>query len=213
MATLDAFLIRGKKKAASSSLQDTHIQPAFVNPFTAQVKKPSSLLLGNKASVIETPARHQNKRNTIAHYFAPATKEAVDADVDMEEATDVCVIRNKIPVMSLWDMIQYELDQDPFYNDITEESSAATTTTTALAIANNNYTKRRRSRQSDAEQTSKRLRKTDHELSNIMTRFLNMGSMIKPQPMLISSLDLLNEFTEDVEDLSRHEFLDFAINE
>lgn len=143
----------------------------------------------------------------------------------MEEATEVCVIRNKILVMHLWDMIQYELDQDPFYND--EEPSVTTTT---LAIAHP-CTKRRRSKQHDAEQNTKRLRKTDHELSSIMTKFLNMGSTIKHQPML-NSLELMNEFTEDTEDLSRHvrhkqtsqeshlylyhitqEFLDFAINQ
>ncbi|GAN02521.1 hypothetical protein MAM1_0023c01965 [Mucor ambiguus] len=230
MATLDAFLIRGKKKTPSllSSSQDPHIQHAFVNPFTVQVKKPS-VPLGNKAPT-EKPTKHQSKKNTIAHYFTPAIQDTADVDVDMQDATDVCVIRNKIPVANLWDMIQYELDQDPFYNDIMDESSATIATTTTLAVSSN-CIKRRRSRQSDTEQNSKRLRKTDQELSSIMARFLNMGSMIKERPML-SSLDLMNEFSEDMEDLSRpvrhkqtsqeshlflyhitQEFLDFAINQ
>ncbi|KAK4515269.1 uncharacterized protein ATC70_002879 [Mucor velutinosus] len=200
MATLDAFLIRGKKKtqssSSSSSLQDTHTHHAFVNPFTVQVKKPLS-----KKALIEKPARHQTKRNTIAHYFTPATR---DADVEMEEAAaDVCVIRNKMPVMNLWNVIQYELEQDPFYHGIMDESSVPTTTSSTLAISSH-CVKRRRSRQADAEQSSKRLRKTDHELSSIMIRFLNMGSsVIKHHPPVPSSLDLINEFSEDTEDLSR----------
>ncbi|CAO3654933.1 unnamed protein product [Mucor fragilis] len=165
----------------------------------------------------------------------PAARDTTDVDVEMQDAPDVCVIRNKIPVMNLWDMIQYELDQDPFYNDtMLEPSVVSATTTTALAIASNSCTKRRRPRHSDvAEQNSKRVRKTDHELSRIMTRFLNMGSVIKHHPPMLNSLDLMNEFSaEDSEDLSRHvrhkqtsqeshlllyhitqEFLDFAIND
>ncbi|KAL7330744.1 hypothetical protein PS15p_205645 [Mucor circinelloides] len=198
MATLDAFLVRGKKKT-QPSIQDTHIKHAFVNPFTAQTKKPL-VATSNKAPV-KKPAKNQTKRNTITHYFTPT--EDTDVDVEMEDAAEICVIRNKMPVMNLWDMIQYELDQDPFYNDMVDEPSRAAKATTALAISNNCMS-RRRPRQSDAiaEQSSKRQKKTDHELSNIMARFLNMGSAIKQHPPM-SSLDFMNDFSEDTEDLSR----------
>ncbi|KAG2207465.1 hypothetical protein INT46_007232 [Mucor plumbeus] len=191
MATLDAFLARGKKKS-QSSIRETNYKHAFVNPFTALVKKP----LPTCTTSIK-PVKNQNK--TITQYFTP-----MDMDEEMEEPpAEICTIRKKLPVMDLWNIMQYELDQDPFYNDGLEQKDPATTQISSTALTNPiSLANRRRRRQSDVDQssTNKRCKKTDHELSSIMARFLSMGTAIKHHP---TNLDFLNEFSEEAEDLSR----------
>lgn len=191
MTTLDAFLARGKKKT-QLPINETNYKHAFVNPFTALVKKPLPT-----CTTFLKPVKNQNK--TIKQYFTP-----MDVDEEMEEPpTEICIVRNKLPVMDLWNIMQYELDQDPFYNDSLEQKDLATTYISSTAPTNlTSRANRRRRRQSDVDQstTNKRYKKTDHELSSIMTRFLNMGTAIKHHP---ANLDFLNEFLEEVEDLSR----------
>lgn len=191
MATLDAFFARGKKKT-QLSIKETDYKHAFVNPFTVSVKKPLPT-----STTSFKPVKNQNK--TITQYFTP-----MDVDEEMEEPpAEICIIRNKLPVMDLWNIMQYELDQDPFYNDSLEQKDLATTQILSTALANpTSRANRRRRRQSDVDQssTNKRYKKTDHELSSIMTRFLNMGTTIKHHP---TNMDFLNEFSEEIEDLSR----------
>ncbi|CEP10393.1 hypothetical protein [Parasitella parasitica] len=189
MATLDVFLSRGKKKNQSLTLQDTKAKHAFVNPFTTVVKKPLPLL---KAS----PKLVKNQPKTITQYFTP-----MDVDIKMEEKpAEVCIIRHKMSVIGLWNSIQDEFDQDPFYNDDFEQNVQSMKI--QVPIISSHCSNRRRRSQSDVDQNtnSKRQKKTDYELSSIMTRFLTMGTAVKHQP---TSLEFLNEFSEETEDLSR----------
>ncbi|KAI8641728.1 hypothetical protein BD408DRAFT_417567 [Parasitella parasitica] len=192
MATLDAFLTRGKKKDQLLA-QDTKVKHAFINPFTTAVKKPAPSL---KAS--PKPAKSQSK--TIAQYFTP-----MDVDVEMEEQpAEVCTIRHKMPVTHLWNLMQYELDQDPFYSQNFEqnERSMKRQETPIPTTASTHCSHRRRRRQSDTDQNTaqKRHKKTDNELSSIMTRFLMMDTGVKHRP---TSMEFMDEFSEEIEDLTR----------
>jgi hypothetical protein len=180
MATLDTFGFTKGSRRAQPQQSTNSTTCAFVSPSNAIVKKPFSTF----SSISTKQYQKKPAHNTITHYFAQKQQQQL-----IEEEEDVrCTIRQRIPMLQLWDKIKEEFTQDTYMQ---------MNPVKLVAVAPSDDKKRRRTHAATVP-TLKR-QKTDLELSQVMAQFLSLSSKVKyhpfPQPNAF-----MKDYEEEVEE-------------
>lgn len=158
MATLDAF---GFAKGSRRVQQTNSETLAFIRPDNDIVKKP--MLFSTSFST-----KQQLKKptpNTITYYFSQNEQQQ---SIDLEEEEECCIIRQRIPMLQLWDKIQEEFTQDTYMQMDLPNTH----------MTKPSHNKKKRQAHTTIVPTLKR-QKTDIELSQVMSQFLNVSSKVR----------------------------------
>ncbi|KAI8098026.1 uncharacterized protein B0P05DRAFT_523043 [Gilbertella persicaria] len=144
MATLSSFGFKKGVQCSAPIDKIEHRHP-FISPAMAPIQK---------KQILPKPS---NKKS-IKHYFLPIQHKPEEQE--QEEEAIICVVRKKLPISTMWDMIQAECEQQELL---------------LVPSIHSSRHKRAHSNVDSQHDKNKKKKRTDQsEMTSIMQRFLHM---------------------------------------
>ncbi|KAI9472485.1 MAG: hypothetical protein EXX96DRAFT_584330 [Benjaminiella poitrasii] len=189
MATLDSFGFSRGSKGKPVNRSSSQQQLAFISPSTL-IKQNNVSAKQQQLQVIKPvkcskqirschPKTKNNNKNTITRYFASTPSTAVTMEIDQteEEASVICIVRNKKPFSNLWNDLQTEFDLDD-----DEEDARLLSLDKENENSNKSLTRKRRNNMEEVAERQKKIKgkeqqqmAIDIDLSQFMVRSLNLN--------------------------------------